>query len=274
MWAGVIGFFVVIVMVPVTQMVMMSLESMSNIESGAWLPRRIYWSNYVAVFHTIRITAFIMHSVLVAVSSVVVTVLVATGMAYVLNRFKFRLRSTFAVALLVTQMVPAVTLLLPIYVFYANAQTVSGLHIIGSFPGLIAAQVAISLPLTIWLIIPAFDSVSPEIDEAAMVDGANNLTILIRVVAPLAAPGMVAAGIFSFLASWNDVIFASVLTNHATRTLAIGLQEYVNGGSGGSGLTLWNQLMAAAVISTILPVVFFFFAQRFLTRGLTLGAVK
>ncbi len=274
-WTGITGFISIICLIPIFEMIIVSLEPMSAVESGSWVPQTWDWSNYFYAFHTVRLLAYTIHSLIVSVSSVILTLIIALGMAYILARFHFRYRSGLAVAILVTQMIPAVALLLPIYILYANVQTVSGLHLIGSFPALIMADVSIATPLAVWLIMSGLAAIPREMDEAALVDGATHFGVLWRILLPIALPTLAAVGIFSFLTAWNDILFASVLTDHATRTLAIGLQEYVSpGGSGGSGLVLWNQLMAGALMSAAPAVAFFLAAQRFLVRGLSSGAVS
>ena len=274
-WGGVTVALVVISLMPIAEMAIVSLEPMSQIESGRLIPKTLEWRNYLRAFQTVRLFAFTWHSLVVAGSSMLLVLCIALMMGFVLSRFHFRFRSTMAAAILVTQMIPAVALLLPIYVLYSNLQTFTNLHIIGSFPALILMEMAIASPLAVWLLISGLSTIPVELDEAAFIDGATKLGVLIRILVPMALPTLAAAAIFSFRSAWNDILFASVLTDHATRTLAIGLQEYVSaGGSGSSGLVLWNQLMGAALMSSIPVVVFFLIAQRFLVSGLTAGALS
>lgn len=273
-WAIVCVAIGLLVVVPIAEMVLVSVEPMSALESGRAIPRVFQWNNYLAAWRTVRLFAFLWHSVVVSISSAVLALLFSVMAAFILARYRFRLRSALAMAILVTQMIPAVSLLLPIYVLYATIQAGLNIHIIGSFYGLIAVDTSTALPLAIWLLFSTLVGVPKELDEAAMIDGAHSWQILWRVIIPLALPGLAVAGIFSFLASWNDLLFASVLTDHATRTLAVGLQEYSAGGSGGTGAILWNQLMAAAVISALPAVGLFLFAQRYLVNGLTTGGVR
>lgn len=277
---GNVGWWIVsvlialLVLIPIVEMLIVSVEPMSAVESGRLLPRTFEWGNYLSAWSTVRLWAFLWHSIVVSLSSAILALIFSVMIAFVLARFKFRLRSSLAMSILVTQMIPAVSLLLPIYVLYATLQAVLGIPIIGTFYGLIAVETGTALPLAIWLLFSTLVGVPKELDEAAMIDGAQSWQILVRIIVPLALPGLAVAGIFSFLSSWNDLLFASVLTDHATRTLAVGLQEYSAGGSGGTGAILWNQLMAAAVISALPAVGLFLFAQRYLINGLTLGGVR
>ncbi len=275
LWGIITAVLAAIVLLPILEMVVVSVEPLYAVENGAWFPNRFEWANYLHAFQIIPLATYGEHSLIVALSSVVVALSISVGVAYVLSRFQFRYRSTLAFAILATQMIPAVTLLLPIYVLYANLQTLTGLHIIGSYPALIAVEASMATPLTIWLLINGLSTIPREMDEAAVVDGATNFSVLWRILLPLALPMLAAAGIFSFLSAWNDLLFASVLTDGATRTLAIGLQEYVSpGGSGGGGVVLWNLLMGGALMSAIPAAAFFLFAQRFLVSGQVLGSVN
>lgn len=272
-WAAVVGVFAVIVLAPIVEMVFISLSPMSSIDSGALMPVHWMWSNYVEAWGTVDLLAYLENSILVSVISTLLTIAVALGVSFVLERFYFRFRSLLAKMILFSQMIPGIALLLPIYLLYSTLQNATHTSIIGSFPALISVYVGISVPLATWLLIGAFNGIPKELDEAAYMDGANNLTLLVKVLVPVALPGIAVAAIFSFLGSWNDLLFSSVMTNNATRTLAIGLQEYVGAGNGG-GVLLWNQLMAAAVMSSIPAVLFFLAAQRLIVQGLSAGAVR
>jgi len=125
------------------------------------------------------------------------------------------------------------------------------------------------LPFSIWMLAGYFESIPRELDEAAMVDGSGPMGALFRVILPAARPGIVAVGIYSFMTSWGEVLFASVLTNGNSQTLAIGLQQYSTQTN-----VYWNQIMAASLVVSIPVVVAFLFVQRQFVAGLTAGAVK
>ena len=272
-WGAVVGVFTVIVLSPIVEMVFISLSPMSSIDSGALMPVHWMWSNYVDAWSTVNLLAYLLHSILVSVVSTFFTVAIALALSFVLERFYFRFRSALAKMILFSQMIPGIALLLPIYLLYSTLQNATHTSIIGTFPALISVYVGISIPLATWLLIGALSGIPKELDEAAYMDGASNLTLLVKVLVPIALPGIAVAAIFSFLGSWNDLLFSSVMTDNATRTLAIGLQEYVGAGNGG-GVLLWNQLMAAAVMSSIPAVLFFLAAQRLIVQGLSAGAVR
>ncbi len=274
-WRFVVAGFVVIISVPIAVMLGVSLESLNQVENGSVATRHPLWSNYVSAWNSVGLPAFLMHSIIVALSCVALVLFVAVGMSYLLARFRFRFRSTLALGILISQLIPGVTVLLPIYVLYADLQTVLHVQLIGNFTGLILVDAATAVPLAVWLLISQFEAVPREIDEAAVVDGATHTKALFYVLIPAILPGIAVVAIFSFLAAWNDVLFASVLTSDSTRTVAVGLQEYVvSATAGGGGAVLWNELMAAALMSALPAVVFFFVAQRYVVSGLTAGAVR
>ena len=126
-----------------------------------------------------------------------------------------------------------------------------------------------SLPFSIWMLIGYLDSVPRDLDEAALVDGCGPLGALFRVVVPAAIPGIVAVAVYAFMTAWGEVLFASVMTNDTTRTLAVGLQGYSTLND-----VYWNQIMAASLVVSVPVVAGFLLLQRYLVAGLTAGAVK
>jgi ABC-type spermidine/putrescine transport system permease subunit II len=178
-------------------------------------------------------------------------------------------RRVFSLAVLSTQMFPGILFLLPLYLTYVNVGQAIGISLYGSYLGLIITYLTFALPFAVWMLAGYFSSIPRDIEEAALVDGTSHWGALFRVVLPVSRPGIVAVSVFAFMTAWGEVLFASVLTASATRTLAIGLQEYATQGN-----TDWNQLMAASVVVSLPVVIGFLALQRHLVRGLTSGSVK
>ncbi len=126
-----------------------------------------------------------------------------------------------------------------------------------------------SLPFAIWMLVGYFDSIPRGLDESAQVDGASPLRTLLQVILPTALPGIVAVAVYAFMTAWGEVLFASVMTNDSSRTLAVGLQSYATEQD-----VYWNQVMAASLVVSIPVVVGFLALQRHFVAGLTAGAVK
>jgi len=188
----------------------------------------------------------------------------------VVARFRFRFRNAFRVSLLATHTVPGVLLLLPLFVIYVIVQHALSVRIVGSYFGVVLTYMTFALPFSIWMLSVYVASLPGEIEEQALVDGATRFEVLRHVTFPLAVPGMVVTFVFSFLLAWNDVLFASVLTSPATRTVSVGLQSYL----AENQLPLWNQLMAASIVSAVPAVVLFMVVQRWIVAGLASGSLK
>jgi multiple sugar transport system permease protein len=181
----------------------------------------------------------------------------------------FRGRQVFRLTVLSTQMFPGILFLLPLYLIYVNIGQLTGLRLNGNLSGLIITHLTFSLPFSIWMLVGYFASIPRELDEAALVDGASPVRVLVSIVVPAAKPGIVAVLVFSFITSWSESLFASVLTDAKSKTLAVGLAEYST-----ENAVYWNQIMAASLVVSIPVVAGFLLMQRYLVQGLTAGAVK
>jgi multiple sugar transport system permease protein len=197
------------------------------------------------------------------------SVIIATFAAYAVSRYRFRGKRVFTVVVLSTQMFPGILFLLPLFLIYVSIGNATGIALYGSRAGLVVTYLTFSLPFSIWMLAGYFDSIPRGLDEAALVDGAGPLRALVRVIIPAAFPGIVTVAIYAFMTAWSEVLFASVMTNDTTRTLAVGLRDYSTQND-----VYWNQIMAASLVVSVPVVVAFLLLQRFLVSGLTAGAVK
>jgi multiple sugar transport system permease protein len=166
-------------------------------------------------------------------------------------------------------MFPGILFLLPLFLIYVNIGQATGFALNGSRTGLVITYLTFSLPFSIWMLVGYFETIPQGLDEAAKVDGAGPLRTLLSIIVPAAKPGIVAVGIYSFMTAWGETLFASVMTNDSSKTLAVGLREYATQID-----VYWNQVMAASLVVSIPVVVGFLLLQRFLVQGLTAGAVK
>lgn len=198
-----------------------------------------------------------------------ISVIIAIFAAYAMSRYKFFGRGVFSTTVLSTQMFPGVLFLLPLFLIFVNINSALGIQLVGTRLGLIITYLTFSLPFSIWMLAGYFDGIPRELDEAAKVDGAGPMGALWRVVLPAARPGLIAVAIYSFMTSWGEVLFASVMTTDENRTLAVGLQLYSTQTN-----VYWNQIMAASLVVSIPVVVGFLFLQKNFVAGLTAGAVK
>jgi len=204
------------------------------------------------------------NSAVVSVLSTALCIVLAVLAAYGFSRFRFRGNRPLMFLFLVTQMVPAILLLLPYFV------TMRALGLLDSYLGLVLAYSSFALPFCTWMLKGFFDSIPREIDEAAMIDGCSRLQALLRVVVPLARPGMAATGLFAFLVAWNHYLFAlGLATTPQMYTLPVGIASSI-----GEFRIAWSDLMAGAAIASVPTILVYSFLERYFVQGLTAGAVK
>jgi multiple sugar transport system permease protein len=260
----------VLVLAPLYVMLSTSIKPLTDVQQAfRWIPSRVTASPYRDMWNTVSLAEYFRNSLIVSTVATVLAVTIAIFAAYPLARLRFRGGRAFSIVVLSTQMFPGILFLLPLFLLYRQIQTATGIQLIGTYTGLIITYLTFSLPFSIWMLVGYLASLPRELEEAALVDGTGKIGALLRVVLPVARPGVIAVAVFAFMTAWGEVLFASVLTSDSTRTLAVGLQGYSQRQD-----VLWNQLMAAAVVVS-LPVVLGFLAiQRFLVRGLSAGAVK
>ena len=177
----------------------------------------------------------------------------------------------FRISLLATQTVPGIMLLLPLFVIYIIIQHSIQVRIVGTYWGLVLTYMTFALPFAIWLLSVYVKSLPVELEEQAIVDGANRFQVIRHVTLPLAIPGIVVTFVFSFLLAWNDILFASVLTSPETKTLGPGLQYYV---SESFSIPYWNLLMAASLVVAVPAMILFLVVQRYIVAGLAAGSLK
>lgn len=203
------------------------------------------------------------NSFIVALSTTVVTLTVATMAAYAFSRYIFPGRRVLMSIFLCNNMFPTVLLLIPLYSIMRN------LHLLYTPTSLVLAYTTFTIPFSVWLLIGFINDLPMSLEEAAMVDGCNRGQAFMKIVFPLLRPSIIATGVYIFMQSWNEYTFAMMFTNTATRTIPVALKSLI----GQLGVQ-WDLLTAGGIL-TIIPVcIMFFFAQKRLVEGLTSGAVK
>ncbi len=266
----VLTLLTVFAILPVYVMASSSLKPLQDV-TGAfrWIPARLTISPYIAMWRTVPLARYFVNSVIVCTSAAALSVLIATFAGYGLSRYRFRGRQAFMIVVLSTQMFPGILFLLPLFLIFVSIGNATGIALFGSRAGLVITYLTFSLPFAIWMLVGYFDSIPRGLDEAALVDGCGPLRALFRVVIPAAIPGIVTVAIYAFMTAWSEVLFASVMTNDTTRTLAVGLRDYSTQTD-----VYWNQIMAASLVVSVPVVAGFLLMQRFLVAGLTAGAVR
>ncbi len=255
---------------PIYVMITSALKPLADVQGPfTWWPSNLTIQPFIDIWKTVPLAGYFGNSLIVAGSATVISVIIAIFAAYAMSRYKFFGRGLFSTTVLSTQMFPGVLFLLPLFLIFVNINTVLGIQLVGTRIGLIITYLTFSLPFSIWMLAGYFDGIPRELDEAAKVDGAGPMGALWRVVLPAARPGLIAVAIYSFMTSWGEVLFASVMTTDENRTLAVGLQLYSTQTN-----VYWNQILAASLVVSIPVVVGFLFLQKNFVAGLTAGAVK
>ncbi|WP_422768656.1 carbohydrate ABC transporter permease [Plantactinospora sp. WMMC1484] len=271
-WARrvVLSLLTLFVLAPLYVMLSSGLKPLRDVQGEfTWLPSRITAQPFVDMWQTVPLGRYLVNSLLVASAAAVVSVAIAIFAAFAISRYRFRGRQLFSVTVLSTQMFPGILFLLPLFLIYVNLGNLTGIELYASRLGLTITYLTFSLPFSIWMLVGYFDSIPRGLDEAAQVDGAGPLRTLFQVILPTAVPGIVAVTVYAFMTAWGEVLFASVMTDENSRTLAVGLQGYATQYN-----VYWNQAMAASVVVSIPVVVGFLALQRYFVAGLTAGAVK
>ncbi|ANJ28974.1 ABC transporter permease [Agromyces aureus] len=253
-------------LLPIYWMVLTSLRSPSDVFTFPpnFLPTNITFDAFQTIFADGRLLHYLGNSLLVASVTAVGSVFVGMYCAYSFSKFRYRGRRSFMFLLLVSQLFPQILLLITIYGLF------SAMGLLDSYLALIISFTTFTLPLCVWMMKGIFDNIPDEIIEAAKVDGAGQGVIIHRILLPLIAPGMIAAGLFAFIRGWNDFVFALTLSGEATRTLPPGLvNTYLSEFS-----NRWPELMAASLVASIPVILIFLALQRYFVAGLSSGAIK
>jgi N,N'-diacetylchitobiose transport system permease protein len=233
------------------------------------LPAHPTWANFANVINGSVIGmpywTFLRNSLVVTLSSVVVSSMVALLAAVAVARFRFRFRTTYLIMLLIVQMLPQQALVIALFLDFRAA------NLLDSLVGLTLLYIAFSLPVTIWMLRNFVAAVPRELEEAAAIDGAGPFRVFFRVLLPLVAPGLVTTSVFAFIFAWNEFVFALTFlgTDTAKFTLPIYVTYFFSKGS-----VDWGAIMAASVLFTLPVMIFFLIVQRRLRTGLIAGAVK
>ncbi|MFN8444150.1 MAG: carbohydrate ABC transporter permease [Caldilineaceae bacterium] len=227
-------------------------------------PQEINFKPFTSLFAEHPMGLWIKNSFLIALMAMLICLALAVPGAYTLSNLRWKGRSLFGLFLLVTQMLPEILIIIPLYIIYRR------IGMLDQLPPLSLVDAAFALPICVWILKNVFDTVPPECLDAAVVDGANELSVLWQIVLPLSTPGLVAVAVVSFFSAWNEYLFAVILLSSGSlQPASVGLTTLRSIAD-----TPIEQYMAAGTVFSILPVIFYLSMQRYIISGLTAGAVK
>jgi multiple sugar transport system permease protein len=228
------------------------------------IPRQPTLEAYHRLFAQTPFVLYLRNSTVIAVSTTVASLVLGCLGAYALARLRFRGRAVIARGLIFTYLVPQSLLFIPLFA------VMSTLALTDTLKGLTLAYLGFTLPFCTWLLLGYFRSVPLELEEAALVDGCSRLGALVRVILPMSLPALAVVAFFSFTQAWNEFLYANVFVNSVeARTITMGLTLFVV-----EDVFFWGPMMAAACLATVPPVAVYLVFQRWVVKGLTLGAVK
>lgn len=260
-----LAFFVFIAVGPILWAFISSFKTYAEINSSAVsLPSQINFDNYRAAFKFAPIGKYFMNSVIIVGSSVLVTVLFVAMCAYVTARFNFKFKVIIVLLISASLMLPAQAISQPLFII------MRALHIFDTKQGLITVYSAMGIPMSFFVMVSYYKTISTALEESAYIDGAGFVRTFVSIILPLAKPGLVTIAMLQFINTWNEFYFALMLTSgDRARTVPIALNYYM-----GTFANNYSALFAAVII-TVIPTIFvFILLQRQVMESLTAGAVK
>jgi multiple sugar transport system permease protein len=255
----------VMILFPIYYMVIISLKLPRDIyRKPSLLPIGATTQNYIELLTKQGFLQNLGNSLLVAGLATAIAVAISCLAAYSLVRLKYRGRDWIGRLILFSYLTPASLLFIPLSIIIAQ------LKLGNSLQGLIFVYLAFSTPLSTWLLMGFFRSIPLDLEEQAMVDGANRMQALTKIILPLSVPGLIAVSVFTFTGAWNELLLALIfITSPDKRTVPVAIQYLITG-----DVFRWGLIMAASVIAAVPVMVLYYLAQRFVVQGLSAGAVK
>lgn len=264
---GLIFLYIIFLLFPLLWVVASSLKSTQEIYSGSptILPQNISFDHYISVVNGQQVFNSMWNSVIVGVVSTILVILIAVPSAYAMVRYKSIVNNGILGWILVSQIFPVILVMIPLYVLLRY------IGLTDSLVGLTLIYVVWSLPFVLWMMHGYVKSIPIELEEAAVIDGANRSQVIFKILMPLLLPAIGASALFAFISAWNEFFFAFVLMKSpALATLQVELARY----TGMEGQARTGPLAAASVIATIPSIILFIFMRKWLTTGLVSGALK
>ncbi len=266
-WVAAALAAILFALTPLAWMVLTSVKSNREItQETSLVPESLTSANYVSLFSGREFGAYLTNSIVVTTLSVAIALFLGTQAAYVLARFRLwgGMQRYVGFSLLMVRLLPPVVIIIPIFLVAQQ------FGLLNTQLSLIVVYATFNVTIVVWMMESFFREIPVDLEEAAMVDGDTRFTAFRRIVLPLAAPGLVATGIFAVITTYNEFLFALVLTSTpAAETMPVGAATLI-----GRINVDWGAMSAAGVIGALPIVVFSIFVQKHLVRGLTMGAVK
>jgi multiple sugar transport system permease protein len=258
-----------VMLAPVLWLVASSLQPNGNLANGEYDLLHPTLDAFGDMWRNIDFERYLANSIVICTGAAALATAFASSAGYALARFRFRGDKAYGLTVIGTQLIPGSLFLLPVFLGFVWLGQNTPIELLDTHIGLILVYTAFFTPLAIYFMRAFFQAIPRELEEAALVDGCTRFGAFVRVVIPNAAPGLLATFVYAFLFAWDELLFATALTEQDAETIPIGIRNFI-----GNYNEEYDQLMAAGVVSTIPVLIAFFATQRWLVKGLTAGAVK
>jgi glycerol transport system permease protein len=259
-----------VTLIPIYWMFIVSARSRVELFARpSFLQTTFFIENFTKPLSNPTFQGYLFNSILVATLNALLVTFLALTATYALSRWRLSGSDNIFFWTITNRMAPPAAFMLPLFLLFTRVFKLGDWSLFDTRIGLILLYCVFNLPFAIWLMKGIIDGLPIELDEAAVVDGAGLWTVLFRIIAPLAAPGIAVTAILSWMFAWNEYLFAATLTSVEARTITTGLAEFVTVTG-----TNWGEMAAVAVISLLPALIFLVFVQRYIVMGLTFGAVK
>jgi multiple sugar transport system permease protein len=263
-------YLVLLVMLaPVIWLVLSALQPNGNLANGDYDLLHPTFDAFGEMWRNIDFERYLANSIVICTGAAALATAFASSAGYALARFRFRGDRAYGLTVIGTQLIPGSLFLLPVFLGFVWLGQNTPIELLDTHAGMILVYTAFFTPLAIYFMRAFFQAIPRELEEAALVDGCTRFGAFVRVVIPNAAPGLLATFVYAFLFAWDELLFATALTEQNAETIPIGIRNFI-----GNYNEEYDQLMAAGVVSTIPVLIAFFATQRWLVKGLTAGAVK
>lgn len=272
-WAGTYFIWIVatiVVLFPIYWMFVISARSRVELFGSTSIIQTTFFAeNYTKPLSNPVFQRYMLNSLIVATTNAVLVAVLALLATYALSRWRLKGSDSIFFWTITNRMAPPAAFLLPIFLMFTRVFRLGDFSLFDTRTGLILLYCVFNLPFAIWLMKGIIDGIPVELDEAAFVDGATTWDVLLKIITPLAAPGLAITAILSWVFAWNEYLFAATLTSVEARTITTGLAEFVTVTG-----TNWGEMAAVAMLSLVPALIFLSLVQRYIVMGLTFGAVK
>lgn len=263
----ILGFFFLLVVLPIYWMVVTSFKTnpeIINAQEITFFPKIFTLENYAALFEMFNYGTLLKNSIFLAISTGVIVTFFAIFGGYAMARYHFRGKGAMLLFFLITQMIPGILVMIPIYIFFSDA------GLINTRLSLLVVYVIGNLPFSVITMRSFFERIPVSLEESARVDGCSQMQSIFKIVLPIMFPGIVSVFIFAFIGAWNELISGTIyISSPELWTIPVGLKSLI-----GKYSVQWGTLMAGGVLAMLPTAIMFVFMQKFIVEGMTSGAVK